>query len=294
MLAALLGRVGVWLNLDRFTARELRALAHGLEDAGYRALWYPETVAGREAMSLASFLLASTERLVVATGIASMWARDAMAAATGARHLAEAYPRRFVLGLGVSHRPSAEARGHDYVRPLTRMREYLDGMAAVNATLPEPPEPAPIVLAALGPAMLRLARERASGAHPYFVPLEHTRRARAELGSAPVLVVEQAVVLERDPERARRIARLHTRRYLSLENYRNNLIRLGWSEADMADGGSDALVDAVVAWGDVPRVAERVRAHLESGADHVCVQVLVEGVTDARLPAYRTLAKMLL
>lgn len=284
----------MWANLDRFPARALRELAGEVESLGFGALWFPETVAGKEAFSLATLLLASSERIAVATGIASLWARDAMAMANGARALADAFPRRFLLGVGVSHRPSAELRGHHYDRPLARMRRYLDAMDAARYTGPEPDERAPRVLAALGPAMLRLSAERSVGAHPYFVPLEHTSFARATLGPGPLLAVEQAAVLERDPATARRIARTHTRRYLGLENYVNNLKRLGWRDEDLAGEGSDRLVDAIVVWGDVEALRRRVREHLDRGADHVCVQLLDADPAGTRIAQLRELAPALL
>lgn len=274
-VATRIGRVGVWSNLDRIPAAALRAFVAEIEALGYGAVWFPETVGGKEAFSLATLLLSSSRRIVVATGIASIWARDAMAMANGARALAEAFPGRFLLGVGVSHRPSVELRGHHYDHPLREMRRYLDAMDAARYTGPAPSDPAPRVLAALGERMLRLAAERGAGAHPYFVPVEHTSLARAALGAGLILAVEQAVVLERDPAIARRVAReTHTKRYLALENYANNLRRLGWRDADLADGGSDRLVDAIVAWGDLEAVRRRVKEHLDRGADHVCVQVL--------------------
>ncbi len=282
----------MWANLDRFPARALRELAGEVESLGFGALWFPETLAGKEAFSLATLLLASSERIVVATGIASLWARDAMAMANGARAMAEAFPGRFVLGIGVSHRPSAQTRGHAYGRPLETMRAYLEAMD--GARYVGPAAEVARVLAALGPKMLRLAGERAAGAHPYFVPVEHTARAREALGTGPLLAVEQAAVLERDPAHARAIARQHTRRYLSLENYVNNLRRLGWDDADLRpEGGSDRLVDAIVAHGDVAAVTRRVEEHLARGADHVCVQALLADPADTPVPALRELARVL-
>ncbi|MEK7861222.1 MAG: TIGR03620 family F420-dependent LLM class oxidoreductase [Chloroflexota bacterium] len=274
-LAERLGRLGVWsFQLDRMTAREAAAAARRIEELGFGAIWIPESVVSKEVFAHASLLLASTERIAVATGIANIWARDAVAMQNGGRALAEAYPGRFVLGLGVSHEPAVRRRGAVYERPLARMREYLDAMDAARYSGPEPSEPAPRVLAALGPRMLRLSAERTAGAHPYFVPVEHTPFAREVLGEGPLLAVEQAVVFETDPTVAREIARAHMSGYLRLENYANSLRRLGWSDDDMRDGGSDRLVDAIVAWGDVGAVAERTRAHLAQGADHVCVQAL--------------------
>ncbi len=293
-VARRIGRVGVWNNIDRFpTARSQRFMAE-IESLGYDAFWYPETLAGKEALSHAALLLAGGRRLVVATGIASIWARDPMAMANGAKTLAEAFPGRFVLGLGVSHRPSVATRGHEYGKPYARMKTYLEEMEAVRYGGPEPAEPAPRVLAALGPQMLRLAARRAAGAHPYFVPVEHTTVARRELGDGPLLAVEQAAVLERDAEKARRVAREHTARYLRLENYTNNLRRLGFGDADLGDGGSDRVVDAVVAWGDAEAVARRVRDHLERGADHVCVQLLRADPSEPPVEELRSLAKLLI
>jgi probable F420-dependent oxidoreductase len=216
-----------------------------------------------------------------------------MATANGARALADAYPGRFVLGIGVSHAPAVAVRGASYGKPVTAMRAYLDAMAEAQYRPPPPPEDAPVLLAALGPRMLELARDRTRGAHPYFVPVEHTVRAREILGAGSLLAPEQAVVLETDPARAREVAREHVRVYLALDNYRRSLLRLGFGEDDVAGDGSDRLVDAVVAWGDVEAVASRVRAHLEAGADHVCVQVLGAPPGELPLPALRELAPAL-
>jgi len=274
-LARRIGRVGVWsFQVERLAARDARAFVASVEELGFRALWIPESVVSKEVFSHSALLLGASERLVLATGIANIWARDPVAMRNGERTLAEAYPGRFVLGLGVSHEPAVRRRGGAYERPLQRMREYLDAMDRARYAGPEPAEPAPRVLAALGPKMLALAAERTAGAHPYFVPVEHTPFARRALGAGPLLAVEQAAVLVRDATEARRIARQHTFGYLRLPNYANNLRRLGWSDADLSDGGSDTLVDAIVAWGDAAAVERRVRAHLDGGADHVCVQVL--------------------
>ncbi|MFH1329325.1 MAG: TIGR03620 family F420-dependent LLM class oxidoreductase [Actinomycetota bacterium] len=269
-----LGRVGVWtMQLGRMPAAAVREAVAGIEALGFRAIWYPETLA-KEAMAQAALLLAAGSDVVVASGIANIWARDPVAMINGARTLAEAYPGRFVLGIGVGHAPTAARRGHEYRRPFTTMAGYLDAMEAAPYLGPEPALRPPVVLAALGPRMLRLAAERTRGAHPYFVPVEHTALARAVLGAGPLLAPEQGVVLATDPAEARAIARGHTRHYLALENYRKNLLRLGWTEADVAGDGSDALVDAVIAWGDVSAIQARVAAHLAAGADHVSVQVL--------------------
>jgi len=285
-LAARLGRLGVWsFQLDRANARDAGDFARAIEGLGYRALWIPESAVSKEIFAHSALLLAATRRLIVATGIANIWARDPVAMRNGERALADGYPGRFVLGLGVSHEPAVRRRGGTYEKPLAYMRAYLDAMDAARYAGPEPTEPAPRVLAALGPKMLELAGSRTAGAHPYFVPVEHTPFARKILGPGPLLAVEQAVVLEPDPARAREMARTHMGGYLRLENYANSLRRMGWSDEDIA-GPSDALVDAVVAHGDGGALAERVRAHLDGGADHVCVQVL----NADPLPALRELA----
>jgi probable F420-dependent oxidoreductase len=277
-VARQLGRVGVWtFELDRMRVAEARTFVAEVEAAGYPALWVPESVLSREIFAHLSLLLGASSRLLIGSGIANIHARDPVAMANGARTLAEQYPGRLVLGLGVSHAPAVKRRGGEYDRPLTRMREYLDAMDRAPVAAPEPDEPAPRVLAALGPRMLELAAERTAGAHPYFVPVEHTRVARELVGESPLIATEQAVVLERDPVEARRIAREHMSRYLRLENYANNLRRLGFSDEDLADDGSDRLVDAIVAWGDEDDVLVRVRSHLDAGADHVCIQALPGG-----------------
>ena len=274
-MAERVGRLGVWTSLlNQLPGAEEQDFARQVEALDLRALWIPEGAGGKEVFSHAGLLLAGTQHLIVATGIANIWARDAMAMANGGRTLGEAYPGRFLLGLGVSHAPAVASRGGHYQQPLQRMRSYLDAMEAAPFNGPRASDPAPWLLAALGPKMLRLSAERTVGAHPYFVPVEHTGQARQVLGPEPLLAVEQAAVFETDAGRAREIARGYTRRYLQSVNYANNLRRLGWDEADLAEAGSDRLVDAVVAWGDLDTVAARVREHLAAGADHVCVQVL--------------------
>jgi probable F420-dependent oxidoreductase len=269
-----LGKVGVWTGqLGIMPATETRGALPEIEALGFRALWFPESVS-KEAFSQAAIMLGVAKELVIATGIANIWARDATSMMNGARTLEEAFPGRFLMGLGVSHGPSVGRRGHDYRHPLATMRSYLEAMRASRYVGPLPEDEPSIVLAALGPRMLQLAAEQTRGAHPYFVPVEHTRFARALLGSRPVLAPEQAVVITDNAREGRAIARAHTRHYLALDNYRNNLLRLGWSEEDLEGEGSDDLVDAVVAWGSIDDIRARVAAHLEAGADHVSVQVL--------------------
>jgi probable F420-dependent oxidoreductase len=289
-----IGRVGVWLTtIGRVSAAVERESVATIEELGYGALWVGESLVSKEVLVHAGLLLAASERIPIATGIANIYVRDATAMNAGANALAEAYPGRFVLGIGVSHRPLVTARGHDYGRPVTTMREYLDAMDGADYAAPAPSPPVPRVLAALRPRMLELARERAVGAHPYFVPPEHTARAREALGSGPLLAPEQAVVLESDPERARAVARKHMAGYLAMTNYTNNLRSLGFEDGDIVDGGSDRLVDAIVAWGDAGAIRERVRAHHDAGADHVAIQPLAANVGGA-VDQLRALAPVLL
>jgi probable F420-dependent oxidoreductase len=294
MTAAELGRVGLWtFQLDLQPAARAQEAARELEGLGYRALWIPEAV-GREAFTNAGLLLAGTERLVVATGIANVWARDAMAMAAAQKTLDEAYPGRFLLGIGVSHKPMVDdLRGHRYRKPLTYMRDYLDAMDRAFYVAPAPSVPGTRVIGALHPKMLRLAAERTAGAHPYFVTPEHTARARAILGPGPLLAPEQAVVLDSDPAAARAAARAHMALYLTLPNYRRNLVGLGFGDDDFAAGASDRLVDAIVAWGGVEAVVARVQAHLAAGADHVCVQVLDPDPAALPMRQWRELAPAL-
>ena len=268
-----LGRVGVWLGtLALASAAEERAAVQEIEALGYGAVWFGENHMNREIFAHAATLLGWTDRIVVATGVASIWARDASASANGAAALAEAFPGRFVLTLGVSHPPLVSRRGHVYERPLAAMREYLEAMEAVRYIPPPPPRPAPRLIAALAPGMLRLAAERTDGAHPYLVTPEHTAWAREILGPERLLAPEQGVALADDAESGRRIAREHLSIYLPMENYTRAWLRLGFDDADLADGGSDRLADGLVAWGDEDSVVGRVRAHLDAGADHVSVQ----------------------
>jgi probable F420-dependent oxidoreductase len=279
--------------LDLLPASAAKEAAAELEELGYGALWLPEAV-NREPFVNSAMLLEATQHMVVATGIASIWSRDAMTMAAGQLTLNEAYDGRFLLGLGVSHQPMVDyVKGHHYDKPLTKMRAYLEAMDGVVFMAPRPAEEPRRVLAALGPKMLGLAAEKALGAHPYFVPVEHTAFARGALGDGPMLCPEQAVVLDTDPDRARAAARLHMATYLTLPNYTNNLRRLGWGDDDLADGGSDKLVDAIVAWGDEGAIVARVRDHLDAGADHVCVQVLGPDAVTLPMEQWRRLAEPL-
>jgi probable F420-dependent oxidoreductase len=291
-----LGRVGLWtFALDQQPSGRAKELAAEIEELGYGAIWIPDAV-GRDPLVSSTLLLAGTKRIKLATGIANIYGRDPMAMAAGWKTVSEAFPGRFLLGLGVSHQPAVEAlRGHTYGPPLATMRAYLEGMDDA-IYLAAPPAVAPErCLAALGPKMLALAAERTRGAHPYFVPPEHTAIARAALGPDALLAPEQMVVLETDPARARAAARAAMQHYVpALPNYTNNLRRLGYTDDDFADGLSDRVVDAVVAWGDLDAVKARVQAHHDAGADHVAVQVLPTDDLDTVRAQWRELAAALL
>lgn len=270
-----LGQVGVWLGgISLWSAADERAAVRAIESMGYGAVWIGESHANREIFAHAATLLGCTERIVVATGVAGIWSRDPSASANGTAALAEAFPGRFVLTLGVSHAPIVTRRGHDYTRPYSAMVEHLDGMAAARYAPPAPAEPAPLLLGALHPRMLRLAAEQTDGAHPYLVTPEHTAWARGILGPAQILAPEQGVVLSGDAAAARAAARAHLAIYAPLPNYTRCWRMLGFGDGDIDDGCSDRLVDELVAWGDEDAIAERVRAHLTAGATHVPVQAL--------------------
>jgi probable F420-dependent oxidoreductase len=267
-----LGRLGIWASLDGLTAAATLDFARRVERWGYPTLWMPES-RGRNVLVHAAFLLAGTTRLNVATGIANIYGRDAMAMANAQRGLAEQSGGRFLLGVGVSHVPMvAGLRGHVYGKPVATMRDYLQAMRAAPYQAPPPPQPPRTVVAALGPRMLALAAELTDGAHPYNVPPEHTAEARGILGPDKLLAPEQMVLLETDPSRARRAARLALAPYLQLENYVNNFRRSGFGDADLAGGGSDRLIDAIIAWGDETAIRARIQQHWDAGADHVCIQ----------------------
>jgi len=289
-----LAPIGVWTGaLDWVPAAQAQELAAELESLGYGALWLPE-VAGRDVFVHLALLLSATTRLVGATGIANIWGRDAVTMTGAAKGLTEAFPERFLLGLGVSHQPLVEGlRGHRYERPLAAMASYLKAMDNAPYAALRPTTPVRRVLAALGPKMLELAGGAADGAHNYLVPPEHTATARQVLGPAALLCPEQAVLLETDPSRAREIGRAHTSVYVRLPNYQNNLRRLGFVEEDFDEGGSDRLVDAIVAWGELETVLERVDAHFDAGADHVSIQALGADGRQVPIETWRELAPAL-
>lgn len=273
-MATELGRLGVWAWLDGLNAPEAAALAKRIEGWGYGALWIPEAV-GRDPFSLIGYLAAHTQSLVLATGIANIYARDAMTLKAIHKTLSEIAPGRFVLGLGVSHEHLVKrVRGHDYTKPLSTMRNHLEATEAALYMGKEPEADAPIVLGALRDGMLRLAANRTRGAHPYLVPPAHTAHAREVMGPDAWLCPEQMVLRETDPEKARAVARASLQVYIGLPNYRNNLLQFGFKESDFEDGGSDHLVDEIVVWGNTEAIQSRIQAHWEAGADHVCIQTL--------------------
>jgi probable F420-dependent oxidoreductase len=266
-------KLGVWSVIDTFSAADAAAFARRVESWGYGALWIPEAF-GREVFSSSAWLLANTSTLTVATGIASIYARDSLATAAAQKGLNEQSGDRFLLGLGVSHVPLVELRKQEYRKPLATMRAYLQGMAEAPYGSIAPAAVPKTVLAALGPKMLELSAQLADGAHPYNVPPRHTEQARAILGSGKLLCVEQAAILETNPSKARATARQFLSIYLTLPNYVDNWRRLGFTDSDFAGGGSDRLVDAVVAWGDEKAIRGRIEEHWQAGADHVCVQAI--------------------
>ena len=267
-----LGKTGVWYFTEGMSALEAAQVAQRVEALGYGALWIPETI-GRHPFAHAAWLLANTAKLVVATGIASIYHREPGVTLAAQHTLAEQSGNRFLLGLGVSHKPMVEGvRGLTYGKPVATMRSYLEKMDAAPYMAPKGDDAPPCVIAALGPKMLELARDACQGAHPYFTSPEHTAMARQTLGPEPWLCVEQKVVLEEDAENARKVARATAQTYLPLPNYRNNWKRMGMTEADLADEGSDAFIDATFAWGDAVAIKARIQAHLDAGASHVCIQ----------------------
>ncbi len=268
-------KYGVWFFYDGMTARQSADFARLVERLGYGALWIPEAV-GREPFAHAAFMAARTERLVFATGIANIYARDALTMAAAAKTVGELSDGRFLLGIGVSHKPLvANLRGHSYDKPYSYMREYLPKMKSALYRAPEPKELVPVVLAALHPKMLALCAAEADGTHTYFVPPEHTAKVRAAIGPKPLICVEQAIVLDTDAARARKTAREYMKTYVPrLPNYTNALKSLGWEDKDFENGCSDRLVDTIVAWGTESQIRDRVEAHLKAGASHVCIQPL--------------------
>lgn len=291
-LAEAIGVLGVWdAGLCFAPVRAACSAAAELEAAGYGAVWLHE--GGREVFAAAAILLARTRRIAVGTSIASIWRHEPGEMADAARTLGEAFPGRFVLGIGVSHAGAGSWRGRAYARPLADLSDYLDAMEGVGWPCPRPDPPVPRVIGALGPRMLDLARRRARGAIPYLVPVQHTSFARERLGRDPVLAVHQAIVVDQPLRRARELAHEHVRRYLGFPNYRHNLLRCDFSERDVDGAGSERLVDALVAIGDLDDAAARVRAHLDAGADHVCVHPLGPALDEIPITRLQELATLL-
>ncbi|MGH7762939.1 MAG: TIGR03620 family F420-dependent LLM class oxidoreductase [Candidatus Dormibacteraceae bacterium] len=268
-----IGPVGVWLGgAARKDMGALPEVAAAIDALGFGALWIGGGTPDQRALDDLTRLLEAGSDLVVASGIANIWAWTPEALHAAASEIDAAHPGRFILGLGVSHPTLVSALGHEYRRPVSTMKEFLDGLdqAAAGSGRRRPFT----VLAALRSRMLHLARERSGGAHPYFVPVAHTAVARKVLGPTALLATEQAVVVDADPDRARTVARQHVSRYLQLPNYVHNLAEYGFGDEDFTNGGSDRLVDSIVAWGSVDRIAARIREHLTLGADHVAIQPL--------------------
>jgi probable F420-dependent oxidoreductase len=289
-----IGTFGIWTSLlDLQPTTRVREIVAELDEMGWGCLWRPEST-GREPMVSAALWLDACPRMAVATGIAQTYARHPLTTMAATRTLDEAFPGRFLLGLGVSHAPLVEGvRGLDYSTPLADMEAHLDAMDAAPYTALGLEGRPRRVLAALGPKMLALAAAKADGAHPYFTTPEHTAQAREILGPDKFLAPEHMVLLETDADRARRVARANMERYLRLPNYTRNLARLGFTDDDIASV-SDRLVDAIVLWGDVDSIVPRVREHLDAGADHVCVQAIVEDPSQPPLDDWRSLADALL
>ena len=261
-----------------------------LESLGYSALWIPD-VGGDLFGSLAN-LLGATSTVTIATGILNVWMHTANDAAAAHARLTAEHGPRYLCGIGISHRPFIDmvnAPG-TYTKPVDTMAAYLDGLDAAATPLAV----ADRMLAALGPKMLELARTRTAGTHPYLVTPELTAMARAGIGPDGLVASEVGVVLETDPSKAREIARLHLQTYLALPNYANNWKRHGFTDDDIANGGSDRLVDALIGWGDEAAIAARVQQHRDAGADHVCVQVLTSDPRALPVDEWRTLAPVLL
>jgi probable F420-dependent oxidoreductase len=271
------GKLGVWALVNFMSAPDSAAFARRVEAWGYGTLWVPEITA-RDPLVTCSWLLAQTNRLNLATGIVSIYSRDPYAAVNAQYALSEQSDGRFLLGLGVSHGPFVEGvLGHTFEKPAPKMKRYLEAMARMKYLGPAPVEKPKTVIGALGPKMLEVAGALADGAHPYNVTPQHTAEARRILGPGKLLCPEQMVLLEKDPSAARAIAREAIGMSFTLPNYRNHYLRIGFSAGDMENGGSDRLIDAIVAWGDEKALRDRIRQHFEAGADHVCIQPLRRG-----------------
>ena len=282
---------GIWSSALRYgEAAEAAEAASELEELGYAVLWVPDI--GGDVFEAVERLLGATTTTTVATGILNIWMHTPEETAAGHAEMTARHGGRFLVGLGVSHAPFIDRvkEPGTYQRPLEQMARFLDGLDAADPPLAHTDR----VIAALGPKMVELARTRTAGTHPYLVTPQHTRAARDAVGADRLVACEQGVVLETDPERARATARLHLAGYLGLPNYVNNWRRLGYTDEDVADGGSDRLVDALVAWGNESAIAARVQEHRDAGADHVCVQVLTDDPRGFPRDQWRALAPALI
>lgn len=285
-----IGATGVWTRMDGLSTKEAIAFAQRVEELGYGALWIPDAF-GRDPFAHAAMLFQHTTTLVVATGVVNIHLRQAQATACAQRELHDQSGGRFLLGLGVSHQTAVEPLfGIDYPAPLPSMRSYLERMANAMWWGPVLDGEPPVILAALGPLMLKFAAEATLGAHPFFAPPENTRRSREIMGPDAWLCPEQKVLLESDPEKARARARQAMAGPLTMPNYRKNLMRCGFEAHELDDGGNDRVIDAVVAWGDEAALVERVQQHRDCGATHVCIQPL-DG-DDAKRPSLDTLERL--
>ena len=295
-----IGRIGAWVgNFTMASAAEARPAVAEIDRLGYGALWYPEGLGTRESFANGALLLAASERMMIASGITNIWGRDPVSSANAARVLSDGFDDRFLMGLGVSHKRQVDPRGHAYGKPVATMRAYLDAMDDDPFVSPQDENPVkrPVVsrvLAALRPPMLELAAERAQGAHTYLVPVEHARRAREIMGPDALLIVEQKVVLDADPAEAFRRARASIGWYLDTPNYRKNLEWLGYSESELDNGGSDRLVNDLVAYGSEEAILARVQEQLAAGADQVAIQALGADDDPFGLAVLRELAPVLL
>ena len=281
------GRHGVWYAADKLKPNEWVRFLQEVEALGYDALWHSES-RHYEAMSFGAFALSNTTKLNIGTSIANIYARDAISSASAAATLNEFSDGRYILGLGVSHVPLVEnLRGHEYRKPVTSMRRYLSQMRTAG----DDANQWPVTIAALGPKMLELSAEMTQGALPYNVTPEHTAKAASILSPDQWLVVEQKFCLESDATKARTLAREELARYMALPNYVNNWRRLGFTDDDFANGGSDRFMDAMVVWGDEDTIRERMREHFDAGATHVCIQPVHEaGDLDAALKMLKVMA----
>ncbi len=291
-----LAPLGIWTwTLDAQPARRAQEAVAEIESLGFGAVWIPEAV-GREPFAHAALLLSGSKSIVVATGIASMYARTAVTMQAGLKTLTEAFPERFLLGIGASHGHMAKALHKTvYEKPYTRMVEYLDTMDGAMFAAAPPSTTPRRVLAALGPKMLQLAADRTEGAHPYFTTPEHTAAARSIMGPGPLLAPEMAVILERDATKAREIGRKFMATYVRLPNYANNLLRHGFTESDLKNEHgvpSDRLVDAICTWGDLDTISKRIAEHFDAGADHVCIQVLKDDLMELPSAEWREIASL--